>query len=124
MLHRAAYAALGLGGWSYSARECPSDALGEMLDTARHDPGFAGYSLTIPLKVDVLPLLNDLEPLARSVGAVNTVVPPDGGRLGGSNTVVPGMVAALRGAGVGTPQRAVVLGPRGSAQQALAALAE
>jgi len=57
VLHRAAYAALGLGGWSYSARECPSDALGEMLDTARHDPVFAGYSLTMPLKVDVLPLL-------------------------------------------------------------------
>lgn len=122
-LHRAAYASLGLDAWTYTARECTSDALGAMLDQARHDPAFAGYSLTMPLKVDVLPLLDDLEPLARSVGAVNTVVPADG-RLVGANTDVPGMVAALHRAGVRAPRHAVVLGAGGSAQAALAALVE
>jgi len=66
-----------------------------MLDAARRSPG---YSLTMPLKVDVLPLLDDLEPLARSVGVVNTVVPAGGGRLVGANTDLPLHTGGARGA--------------------------
>jgi shikimate dehydrogenase len=121
-LHQAAYAHLGLTGWSYDARECTSEQLAEVLAEARTDPDFAGFSLTMPLKLTALPLVDALEPLAERVGAVNTVVPRDQG-LFGANTDVPGMVAALIEAGVTALEAPVVLGAGGSAQAAVAALA-
>lgn len=123
VLHRAAYRCLGLEGWSYDAVECPAHALPDRLRQAREDEAFAGYSLTMPLKVSVLPLLDALEPLAGRVGAVNTVV-RRGEQLVGANTDVPGVVRALREAGIGSPGHVVVLGAGGSAQAAVAALAE
>lgn len=122
VLHRAAYAELGLEGWSYRAVECTSADLPELLDRARHDDDLAGYSLTMPLKLTAVPLVDSLEPLARRVGAVNTVVRRDGG-LAGFNTDVPGMVSALHSAGIDGVTAPVVLGGGGSAQAALAALA-
>jgi len=92
-LHRAAYRALGLTGWSYDARQCTSHQLPDVLDRARADADFGGFSLTMPLKLTALSLVDDLEPLAARVGAVNTVVPRDAG-LFGANTDVPGLVAA------------------------------
>jgi shikimate dehydrogenase len=75
----------------------------------------------------VLPLLDEIEPLAREVGAANTVV-FSGGRRHGHNTDVPGMVAALAEAGVaparaGAPWQATVLilGGGATACSALAA---
>lgn len=123
VLHRAAYAELGLSDWSYDAIECTAEALPELIRRAHADPTFGGYSLTMPLKLAVLPLLDELLPIAHSVGAVNTVVRHDG-RLFGANTDVLGMVNALREAGVDHPKRAVVLGGGGSALAAVAALAE
>ncbi len=122
VLHRAAYAQLGLSGWTYTARECTSDQLAELLQKARGDGEFGGFSLTMPLKLTALPLVDALEPLASRVGAVNTVVPRGGG-LFGANTDVPGLVAALIEAGLTTFERPVVLGAGGSAQAAVAALA-
>jgi shikimate dehydrogenase len=123
VLHRAAYAELGLTEWSYDAIECTAEALPELISRAHGDSSFGGYSLTMPLKLAVLPLLDELLPLAHTTGAVNTVVRRDG-RLFGANTDVPGMVNALREAGVDRPKRPVVLGGGGSAQAAVVALAQ
>jgi shikimate dehydrogenase len=122
VLHRAAYAQLGLTEWSYNARECSPDQLADLLADARVDADFGGLSLTMPLKLTAVPLVDELEPLAARVGAVNTIVPRGGG-LFGANTDVPGMVAALIEAGLTTVERPVVLGGGGSAQAAVAALA-
>jgi len=97
VLHRAAYRALGLAGWSYEAIECDAARLPAVLDGC--GPDWAGLSLTMPLKRAVLPLLDEIAPLAREVGAANTVV-FTGGRRHGHNTDVPGMIAALAEAGV------------------------
>jgi shikimate dehydrogenase len=125
VLHRAAYQALGLTGWSYEAIECGETRLPAVLGEC--GPGWAGLSLTMPLKRAVLPLLDEIEPLAREVGAANTVV-FSGGRRHGHNTDVPGMIAALAEAGVtgaadGPPWRAAVLilGGGATACSALAA---
>jgi shikimate dehydrogenase len=122
VLHRAAYAHLGLTEWTYTPRECTSDQLAGLFAEAREHPAFGGFSLTMPLKLTAVPLVDDLEPLAVRVGAVNTVVPRRGG-LYGANTDVPGMVAALIEAGLTTLERPAVLGGGGSAQAAVAALA-
>ena len=85
---------------------------------------WAGLSLTMPLKRAVLPLLDEIDPLAADVGGANTVVLADGRRLG-YNTDVGGMVAALAEAGVteAEPGRgALVIGGGATACSALAAL--
>lgn len=121
-LHRAAYASLELADWRYDAIECSVDRLPALLGQARAAPEFGGYSLTMPLKVLALPLMDELEALAQQVAAVNTVVARPAG-LYGANTDVPGMVNALRAAGVDAAAAPVVLGGGGSAQAAVAALA-
>jgi shikimate dehydrogenase len=95
-LHRAAYRALGLSGWSYDVVECDQDRLPGFV--ASCGPEWAGLSLTMPLKQAVLPLLTSAEQLVGQVGAANTLIFAGGGRHG-YNTDVYGMTAALTGAG-------------------------
>lgn len=115
-LHRAAYAALGLSGWTYDAIECDESDLAGFL--AGLDIGWAGLSLTKPLKRAVLALGDTASALVGEVGAANTVVFKDGGRHL-ENTDVAGMIDVLAGADLGEP---VILGAGGTAAAALAAL--
>lgn len=121
MLHRAAYAALGLGGdWRYDAIDCGEDELAGRVDAL--GPEWAGLSLTMPLKRVALDVADEVSPLAAAVGAANTLLLGD--RRRADNTDVAGIVAALREAGVTEVDRALVLGAGGTAQAALAALRE
>ena len=121
-LHRAAYAALGLGGWSYEAIECDEAGLAGLL--AGCGPDWAGLSLTMPLKRAVLPLLDRTDPVAEATGGANTVVFRGGARHG-YNTDVAGLVTALTEAGLGAaPAGALILGAGATACSALAALRE
>ncbi|MCW2622904.1 MAG: Shikimate dehydrogenase substrate binding domain protein [Frankiales bacterium] len=118
-LHRAAYAALGLP-WSYDAVEVLPDDLPRFLSVL--GPDWVGLSLTMPLKQTVLPLLDEITPLARATGAANTVLLA-GGRRTGDNTDVAGIAAALAEVGVTAVGRSAVLGGGATAASALAALA-
>ena len=125
VIHRAAWAQLGIDGWEYHRVEQDTDSL----------PGFiaglgadcAGLSVTMPCKQSVMPLLDVIDPLASAVGAVNTVV-PSSGVLAGFNTDVTGIASAVRRAcsmaGCSAPSSALVLGARATASSALAALGE
>lgn len=125
VIHRAAWAQLGIDGWEYHRVEQDTDSL----------PGFiaglgadcAGLSVTMPCKQAVMPLLDVIDPLASAVGAVNTVV-PSSGVLAGFNTDVTGIASAVRRAcsmaGCSAPSSALVLGARATASSALAALGE
>ena len=136
VLHRAAYADLGLSTWSYTARLLAPDQLADLLAQvaapARGGPVWEGLSVTMPHKQAVTGLLDAVDPLARAVGAVNTVVAQrhGGGRalLTGVNTDVAGIVGALREVlahqGTVPGPRAVVLGSGATASSALAALTE
>jgi len=119
-LHRAAYVALGLD-WTYDAVELSGGDLPAFL--AGLGPEWAGLSLTMPLKQAVLPLLDAVDPLARALGAANTVLLREGQRVG-HNTDVAGIANALREAGVVAASAAVVLGGGATARAALAALLE
>ncbi|MCW2900536.1 MAG: Shikimate dehydrogenase [Streptosporangiaceae bacterium] len=125
VLHRAAYAALGLGHWSYEAIECREDGLPALIGGL--DRSWAGLSLTMPLKRTVLPLLDEVSELAVAVGGANTVVFREGRRLG-HNTDVHGIVTALAEAGVASADRppgsALIMGGGATACSALAALHE
>lgn len=121
VLHRAAYAELGLTGWTYDRFEVDEEGLPAFLDGL--GPEWAGLSLTMPLKRAVIPLLDDISETAASVEAVNTVVFTADGRRLGDNTDIPGMVAALREHGVEQVESAAILGAGATASSALAALA-
>jgi shikimate dehydrogenase len=119
-LHRAAYRALGLTGWTYDAIECDEAGLPAVLDGC--GPEWAGVSLTMPLKRAVLPLLDTTEPLAADVGGANTVIFAAGARHG-HNTDVPGMITALATAGISGSGPVLILGGGATACSALAAAA-
>ena len=119
-LHRAAYDQLGLD-WDYDAVDVTAEGLPGFVGGL--DRSWVGLSLTMPLKQAVLPLLDEIDPVAAATGAANTVVVRDG-RLLGWNTDVEGIVAALSEAGVeGGIGRATVLGGGATARSAVAALA-
>jgi shikimate dehydrogenase len=119
VLHRAAYRALGLSGWTYEAIECDEARLPGLLDGC--GPDWAGLSLTMPLKRAVLPLLDTTESLAVQVGAANTVIFAARARHG-HNTDVPGMITTLTTAGISAAGPALILGGGATACSALAAL--
>jgi len=122
VLHRAAYAALGLAGWTYQAIECDEARLPGLL--AGCGPDWAGLSLTMPLKRAVLDLLDEAEPLVTEVGAANTVTFGGGARRG-HNTDVPGMITTLAELGLPAaagPPSVLILGAGATACSALAAV--
>ncbi|MEU2505806.1 shikimate dehydrogenase [Streptomyces sp. NPDC007863] len=121
VLHRAAYAELGLDAWSYERFEVDEAALPGFV--AELDGSWAGLSLTMPLKRAIIPLLDEVSETAASVEAVNTVVFREDGRRVGDNTDIPGMIAALRERGVEKVESAAILGAGATASSALAALA-
>ncbi|MFE2044951.1 shikimate dehydrogenase [Streptomyces sp. NPDC059477] len=120
VLHRAAYAALGLEGWTYDRFEMDEAALPAFV--AGLGPGWAGLSLTMPLKRAIIPLLDEISETAASVDAVNTVVLTGDGRRTGDNTDIPGMIAALKEHGIDKVDSAAILGAGATASSALAAL--
>lgn len=89
--------------------------------------GFRGCNLTIPHKRNAMEIVDRIEPMARRVGAINTVIVAPDGTLEGRNTDVFGFRESLReavpdwNAGAGP---AVVLGAGGAARAVVAALVE
>lgn len=118
VLHRSAYAALGLD-WTYEAIDCGVNELAGVL-AARSD--WAGFSCTMPLKRALLEAADEVRPVARAVGAGNTLLPRTGGGWVADNTDVAGIVTTLAERVV-HPSTATVLGGGGTAQAAVAALA-
>jgi shikimate dehydrogenase len=117
-LHRAAYRVLGLD-WQYDAIEVAAAQLPEFV--AGLGSEWRGLSLTMPLKKDVLPLLDQRAPLVDISGAANTVLFDEG--LSGFNTDVFGIVAALRERIEGRGS-ALILGGGATAGSALLAAAD
>ncbi len=92
---------------------------------ALHPLGYSGVNLTIPLKELAMPLLDEIDPVARAIGAVNCVVVCEDGRLRGFNYDAFGYVAWLHDAAPGwraSSGPAVVLGAGGAARAILAGL--
>ncbi|MCD2442307.1 shikimate dehydrogenase [Agromyces sp. SYSU K20354] len=119
-LHRAAYARLGLD-WEYTAIEMDGSRLGGFIDGL--DASWRGLSLTMPLKQDVLPMLDHLDDVALFTGAANTVVFDEGSRRG-FNTDIGGIVGALAESDVHRVARGAIVGAGATALSALVAMAE
>jgi shikimate dehydrogenase len=121
-LHNAAFAKLGIAAryelWPTPAAELPARIASLR---ARH---ILGANVTLPHKIAVLPLLDQIDPTAEAIGAVNTIVRAADGSLIGANTDAPAFLSALREDARYEPtgQSAVILGASGAARAAAVAL--
>ncbi|TCD61393.1 3-dehydroquinate dehydratase (3-dehydroquinase), partial [Steccherinum ochraceum] len=125
-LHNTAFKLLGLPH-KYELFE--TDAVGEEIKAAIASPDFGGASVTIPFKLDVIPLLDTLSPAAEAIGAVNTIIPVRSGngyqRLHGDNTDWIGIVESIRSrlpTALHAPETALVIGAGGTSRAAIFAL--
>jgi shikimate dehydrogenase len=88
--------------------------------------GFAGCNLTMPHKTAALPFVDHLDPMAKRMGAVNTLVFGDDGAISGFNNDGFGYVESLREVGYTDFAKGpiTVLGAGGAARAVLLALAD
>lgn len=92
----------------------------------RHMPqeGYRGANVTVPHKETVIPFLDEMDEVARAIGAVNTIV-IDKGSLKGFNTDAYGFAENLRQHGFPVARnKAIVLGAGGAAKAVCHALAK
>ncbi len=107
---------MALADYTYELCEVAPNALGDFMQ-ARN---FCGINVTIPYKEKVIPYLCEIDEIARSIGAVNTVVNRDG-RLYGYNTDFYGMSALIERLGLDLKgKRVAVLGTGGTSKTACA----
>ena len=106
----------------YLAWETPPESLAEEVAKLRSGD-FLGANVTIPHKESVIALLDEIDPLAQAIGAVNTIV-KTGGRLVGHNTDAHGFMRELKDDGNFDPtgKRVLLLGAGGAARAAAFAL--
>lgn len=122
-MHRAAFARAGVDA-SYDAWETHPDALADAVAKLRGDE-YLGANVTIPHKRAAMAHLDEIDPAAREIGAVNTIV-KRGGRLFGTNTDAGGFIESLRSESGFDPRGADVtlIGAGGAARAAAFALAK
>jgi shikimate dehydrogenase len=120
LLHRGAYAALGLTGWTYDALDVGGEDLPVLLAGLGEE--WRGFSVTMPCKQAAVDVADLVEPLPRLLHAANTLVRTDAGWRA-ENTDVGGIGMALQLGGVERVEHAAVLGAGGTAAAAAVALA-
>lgn len=128
----AAFRALGLDA-TYAPFDVALANLAGLVAACRTEPRFLGANVTVPYKQAIVPLLDELDPVAERLGAVNTVARTPEGWLVGANTDGRGAVDSLTQAwpGRSTPflstlerQSVLLIGAGGSARAVAFAVAE
>ncbi len=121
-MHNAAFAHLGIDA-HYATHAVAPDQLASAIAQMRRDQ-IAGANVTVPHKEAVVAWLDEVEPAARAIGAVNTLV-RQGDRLIGHNTDAAGLAASLREASVElSGANVVILGAGGAARAAIVGLGQ
>jgi shikimate dehydrogenase len=121
------FAKEGCRGYSY--RNFPIGTIRELCDLLEQQPDLHGFNVTIPYKEQIIPFLDEMDHVAESTGAVNTVQVIRNGKdisLKGYNTDVYGFSRSLgewfTARDVVLPRRALVLGTGGASKAVACAL--
>lgn len=88
------FEALEMDG-AYLPFDVPEGSLGSVVDALRDTPEYVGGNVTVPYKVEIIRHLDRIDPLAESIGAVNTIARDETGALVGFNTDGQGLIDAL-----------------------------
>lgn len=119
VLHRAAYAALGLADWTFDRAQVEAGGLSQHVGSLSEE--WVGVAVTMPLKEEALALAVTRGDEAELAGAANTLTRGEHGWRA-DNTDVAGLEMALREAGLGEVGSAVIVGSGATARSALLAL--
>ncbi|RDI44040.1 shikimate dehydrogenase [Falsibacillus pallidus] len=92
-MHNAVFASLNMKA-HYHPFHIKKESLGKSVSGMK-ELGIAGFNVTVPHKSSIIEFLDEIDPLAEAIGAVNTVV-NEKGRLKGYNTDGLGFVEALK----------------------------
>jgi len=117
LLHKVAYDALGLES-DYSRIEIKSGELAAFLTGC--DESWRGFSLTMPLKEEVLELADEISELALTIRSANTLV-ADNGKWSATTTDVSGFTHALDSHGRDASGDVLIIGAGATARAAAAA---
>ena len=108
-----------LGNYSYVLLEKTTEELEGFIKNS----DFTGFNVTIPYKSTVIPYCDELTPVAKRLGAVNTIVRRPNGSLIGHNTDYFGFDTMLCRSGlIVTDKKVLVLGTGGTSKTAVAVL--
>ena len=116
-MHNNAFAKLGLN-YAYLAFEVTNDTLPQAIEAIR-TLDMRGSNISMPNKQKVIPLLDQLDPAAEMVGAVNTIV-NDAGKLTGYCTDGTGFMQSLKDENLDITGEKMVLVGAGGAGTAIA----
>ncbi|MCL0091703.1 shikimate dehydrogenase [Dehalococcoidales bacterium] len=116
IMHNAAFKKLGIDCW-YLPFRVRKEELGKAIEGMRA-LNISGLNVTIPHKVAVIPFLDKLDPMARKIGSVNTIVNDDG-VLTGYNTDATGFLQALLEKGIRPEGKNIVILGAGGASRAI-----
>jgi shikimate dehydrogenase len=116
VMHNAAFKNMGVD-YVYLPFRVKKEELGKAIEGMRA-LNIRGLNVTIPHKVAVIPFLDELDPLAAKIGAVNTIVNDDG-ILTGYNTDATGFLQALLERGIEPKEKSVVILGAGGTSRAL-----
>ena len=119
LMHNTAFRTLNLPG-VYLSWPIEPGRLPAFVDAARL-LNIRGCSITIPHKIDIIPLLDKTSENVREMGACNTLY-RDGEKICGENTDVIGFTAPLRKRSLSPETRVLVLGAGGVSRAAIAGL--
>ncbi|MDQ4045706.1 MAG: shikimate dehydrogenase [Chloroflexota bacterium] len=110
-------------GITYELWHTPVEELSQRFDLLRKGEAL-GANVTVPHKEAAFAAMDELSPLARRAGAVNTIIPRDG-QLYGDNTDIHGFLVPLRERGIDFGNlRIIILGAGGAARGVVVALLE
>jgi len=120
-MHKAAFAAHDVEA-DFELRPIERDEVGPFFEQARQ-PEWLGFGVTAPYKQVAMQYLDEVEPGAAAIGAVNNGLRRDDGSLVGFNTDASGFISAVTSMGVSVTGRpAVVFGAGGAARAVVWAL--
>ena len=124
-IHKFWLSQLGIAA-DYRACHVSAAGLADYFAARRIDPDWRGCNITMPHKQTAMALVDGLDPLARRIGAINTVVRGPGGGLTGYNTDAAGFLEPLQPLLEGSHlvRMARVIGAGGAARAIVAALAD
>ncbi len=111
---------MALGNPHYSLYELEPDELADFLSDER----LKALNVTIPYKIDVIPLCASLDPLAEAIGSVNTLVRQENGQWKGYNTDAYGLRCMMRAGGLSFDGADVLVLGNGGVSQTIQAIAK
>ena len=120
-IHDAGFKSSGFKDYTYELLETHPESLVDRIKYLKYK-GYAGFNVTIPLKLPICVFLDEIDNSADLVGAVNTVVINSDKTLKGYNTDITGFVNAIPSDVVFNGKTAGILGTGGAARAAIAGL--